>query len=69
MSSKPNEKLITTSEVAALLGCGVGRVRQLARAGRLPVAAIVGRSMRLYDRERVEQLARERAEARSGAAA
>ncbi len=53
---------LTADEVAQVLGVSRTRIGQLAREGRLPVAAIVGgRGMRLYDPAAIEALAVERA--------
>jgi excisionase family DNA binding protein len=53
-------RLLSTIQVARLLGCGSDNVRTLARLGRLPVAAIVGRDQRLFDADVIQQFARER---------
>ena len=53
-------RLITTTQVAARFGCTSDNVRKLAREGRLPVAAVVGRYQRLFDEDVVEKLARAR---------
>ena len=54
--------LCTTAQAAEILHCVPENVRKLARHGRLPIAAIVGRGQRLFDRTQVQQLAAARAE-------
>lgn len=53
--------LITTAQSARILdNCTPDNVRKLAREGRLPVAAVVGRGQRLFDLDVVQRLAVER---------
>jgi excisionase family DNA binding protein len=54
------EALLTTAEAAAILHTVPDNVRRLARDGQLPIAAIVGRGQRLFNRDVVEQLAHDR---------
>ena len=54
------ENVVTTSVVARLLGVSEVYVRQLERSGRL-TAGRLANGTRLFDREAVEQLQRERA--------
>jgi len=58
-----NTDLVTTAEAALILGYTPEYIRKLARAGRLPIALIVGRDQRLFNREQLEALARQRDEA------
>ncbi len=60
------KSLLEPGETARRLKLSVERVRQLADAGVLPVAARTGRGIRLFDRETVERLRRERAEEVAG---
>ena len=58
------DETIGTAAAARLLGVSEGRIRQLANAGVLPVIATpLGRTYRRTD---VEQLAKQRAQARPG---
>jgi len=59
----PTPDLLSTREVAALLGCRVGTVNHWVRSGKLsPVVAMAGRTgARLFARADVEALERERA--------
>ena len=52
--------LITTAEAALLLGCTPENVRKLARRGQLPIAMIVGRDQRLFNRAQLEEIVRRR---------
>jgi len=49
--------LITTAEAGELLHMVPDNVRRLAREGKLPIAATVGRGQRLFDKKTIEQLA------------
>jgi hypothetical protein len=52
---------VTSLETARILGCAPDNVRQLARAGKLPVALLIGpRHTRLFDRHVVEEFRRKR---------
>lgn len=53
--------LLTVSDVAEVLGLGPSMVRKLDRTGILPASTRTKRGYRLYHREEVESLARERA--------
>ena len=57
-------QLITSAEAGSVLACTPANIRKLARLGKLPVAAIVGRGQRLFRRRDVERLAAARREAR-----
>lgn len=54
--------LIESADAARILHVTPARVRQLALVGRLPVAVTTPRGARLFTRDAVEALARERAE-------
>jgi hypothetical protein len=54
-------KLLTSAESASILECTPENVRKLARQGTLPIAIVVGRGTRLFDRDVVQRLAAERA--------
>lgn len=58
VSHMPATNLLTTAEVAALLGTSVATVNRWAAAGKLPVAhSLPGiRGARLFDRSDVEAL-------------
>lgn len=68
--ANPNN-LITTGQAAAVFDppCSTENVRRLARIGRLPVAAIVGRGQMLFERTDVLRLVEERRGRLSGSAA
>ncbi|MFC1610924.1 helix-turn-helix domain-containing protein [Myxococcota bacterium] len=53
--------LLTVSDVAEVLGLGSSMVRKLDRTGVLPPCTRTKRGYRLYRREEVDELARERA--------
>lgn len=55
------EDLMTTGDIAALLGVDRTLVHQWAKAGRLPIAATTGTGIRLFRRADVERLREERA--------
>ena len=61
-SQVPIRNLITSGQAARVFNppCSAENIRRLARIGQLPVAAIIGRGQRLYERTDVETLARER---------
>ena len=63
VSNMPQPDLLSTAEVAALLGRRVGTINRWVRIGKLsPVVAMAGRTgARLFDRADVEALERERA--------
>jgi excisionase family DNA binding protein len=61
--------LITTAEAGGILDTVPDNVRRLAREGKLPIAATVGRGQRLFDKETVEQFAAARRAQRSPEAA
>lgn len=60
-ASVNSPELLSTLEVAQILGCAPDTVRYMARTGRLRVV-LQTRVGRLYAREDVDQLARERRE-------
>lgn len=64
--TEPLPALLTTAEVAQVLQTVPNNVRQLAKNGLIPVAAVVGRGQRLFDRVEVERVAAARALKRSG---
>ena len=49
-------RLLTSKEAAQLLNLGPQRIRQLANAGLLPIAAITSTGTRLFDPDHVEML-------------
>lgn len=55
------EKVLSTMETANILKCSVENVRALERKGALAAIRIGGGRIRLFNREEVEKLARERA--------
>jgi len=55
-----NKKLISTSEAAAIFGCTMGRIRQLARAKEL-WSAHLSASALVYDFDEVKKKAKEKA--------
>ncbi len=59
---RPAASFLEPGEAARRLGVSVERVRQLAAAGLLPVAARTGRGVRLFQRAAVERLRRQRAQ-------
>jgi DNA-binding transcriptional MerR regulator len=66
VSNMPN--LITVSRVAKILNTSEGCVRSQERRGLLP-AVKTDSGMRLFDRDVIERIARERADRRAGEAA
>lgn len=52
----PRKRLLSTGEVAELLGCGPRAVVSLADQGYLPVIRLTPRSWRKFDRLDVERL-------------
>lgn len=62
--SLPRDEFATAGDAARLLGISETRVRQLAVAGVLAVAAFTPHG-RLFDRDAVRALARKRAERRN----
>ena len=54
------EQLLTAADAARILGVVPATVRVMALSGRLPVAAMTEGGIRLFRREDVERLARER---------
>jgi DNA-binding transcriptional MerR regulator len=52
--------LLESADAGRILGLTPAAVRQLARRGTLPVAGVTPRGVRLFTREAIEQLARER---------
>jgi excisionase family DNA binding protein len=65
--TRPDD-LMTSSDAARILGLSSDMVRLLARRGALPIAARTIGGVRLFRREDVERVARDRAGAASGGA-
>jgi DNA-binding transcriptional MerR regulator len=51
---------LESADAGRILGLTPAAVRQLARRGILPVAQVTSRGVRLFTREAIEQLARQR---------
>ncbi|PYQ83639.1 MAG: DNA-binding protein [Acidobacteria bacterium] len=54
-----DSKFLTSAQVAKICGCTPDNVRKLAREGRLPVVAVVGRNQRIFERTVCERYAAE----------
>src|SRR5262245_47971168 len=55
-----HDELLESADAGRVLGLTPAAVRQLARRGTLPVARVLPRGVRLFTREAIEELARER---------
>jgi Helix-turn-helix domain len=58
------DDLLESADASRILGLTPATVRQLARRGTLPVASVTPRGVRLFTREAIEKLAREREDQR-----
>ncbi len=59
------EELLTVSQVARALGCGERTIREWDKANVLRPDMVTSRGWRLYRRETIEKVARERAEVKA----
>jgi len=62
-----NPALLTPADAARILGVAPATVRQMAKQGTLPLAALTERGNRLFARRAVNALARKRAAAKRSA--
>jgi DNA-binding transcriptional MerR regulator len=60
--------LLESADAGRILGLTPAAVRQLARRGILPVVGRTARGVRLFTREAIEELAREREDRAQGSA-
>jgi len=60
MATNPADQVLTTAEVADILGVTPQRVIQLDAEGKLRAARITRRGLRLYDRQEVAEVVAKR---------